>query len=81
MKKHARQMFIRANARRKKHTECITEYSCGLLGLVAFESCRQGHILVVEHYSTGVNMFEHKNHYNARGVSTVQTQSSKDYSQ
>ena len=40
MKKHARQMFIRANARRKKHTECIIEYSCGVLGLVAFESCR-----------------------------------------
>ena len=41
MKKHARQMFIRANARIKKHTECITEYSCGELRLVAFESCRR----------------------------------------
>ena len=81
MKKHARQMCIRANARRKERTECITEYSCGVLGLVAFESCRKGRILVVEHYSTGVKMFEHKNYYNARGVSTVQTQSSTDYSQ
>ena len=34
-------MFIWANARRKKLTECITEYSCGVLGLVAFESCRR----------------------------------------
>ena len=41
MKKDARQMFIGANASRKKHTECITEYSCDVLGLVAFESCRR----------------------------------------
>ena len=45
MKKHARQMCFRANARRKKHTECITEYSCDVLGLVAFESCMRRDVL------------------------------------
>ena len=35
----------------------------------------QGRILVVEHYSTGVKMFENINYYNARGEKTVQMQS------
>ena len=35
----------------------------------------QGRILAAEHYSTGVKMFKNINYYNARDVSTVQTQS------
>ena len=38
------QMFIRANEPRKKHTEYITEYFCGVLALAAFEAfeaCRR----------------------------------------
>ena len=82
MKKHARQIFIRANARRKKHTECITEYSCGVLRARCVRIVQaQGRILVVEHYRTGVKMFKNINYSNSRGVSIVQTQSSTDYSQ
>ena len=82
MKEHARQIFIRANERRKKHTECITEYSmwCTCARCVRIMQA-QGRIIVVEHYSTGVKMFKTINYYNSRGVSTVQTQSSTDYSQ
>ena len=66
-------MFIRANARRKKHTECITEYSCDVLGLVAFESCRRRGAYLLWNI-TVLKMFENINYYNARGEWTVQMQ-------
>ena len=78
MKKHARQISIRANARRKKHTEGITEWcTCARCVLIVQAKGR----ILVEHYSNGVKMFKNINFYNSRGVSTVQTQSSTDYSQ
>ena len=62
MKKYARQMFIRANARRKKpygvHYRVLLW--CTWARCVRIVQ-GQGRILVVEHYSTDVKMFENIN--------------------
>ena len=75
MKKHARQMFIRANARRKNIPSASQEYSCGVLAR-SLRSNRAGagthNCCRTLQYSTGVKMFKNINYYNSRGVSTVQ---------
>ena len=76
MKKHARQMFIRANARRKKtyrvHHRILLWCTCARCVRIVQA---HGRLLVVKHYSTGVKMFKNINYYDSRVVSTVQTQS------
>ena len=48
MKKHARQMF------RRENTSQITEYSCGVLALAAFEACRPRDAEIVVWYYISV---------------------------